>query len=239
MPMLCASTDKADTVSNMTVVDDNYTGHVEPQTAARRTLPGASIVKVSVGPMDNNSYLVTCSQTGETLLIDAANDPEILLELIGRYAPKLSLIVTSHQHWDHVQALEDVAKTTGAPTAAHELDADPLPVKPDRLLANGDTIKIGKLVLDVIHLRGHTPGSVALALDGADDATHLFTGDCLFPGGVGKTWQEGDFEKLLGDVSSRVFDVYGDSTVVYPGHGDDTTLGTERPHLAGWKERGW
>jgi glyoxylase-like metal-dependent hydrolase (beta-lactamase superfamily II) len=237
--MLCASTDKADTVSNMTVVDDNYTGHVEPQTAARRTLPGASIVKVSVGPMDNNSYLVTCSQTGETLLIDAANDPEILLELIGRYAPKLSLIVTSHQHWDHVQALEDVAKTTGAPTAAHELDADPLPVKPDRLLANGDTIKIGKLVLDVIHLRGHTPGSVALALDGADDATHLFTGDCLFPGGVGKTWQEGDFEKLLGDVSSRVFDVYGDSTVVYPGHGDDTTLGTERPHLAGWKERGW
>jgi glyoxylase-like metal-dependent hydrolase (beta-lactamase superfamily II) len=237
--MLCASTDKADTVSNMTVVDDNYTGHVEPQTAARRTLPGASIVKVSVGPMDNNSYLVTCSQTGETLLIDAANDPEILLELIGRYAPKLSLIVTSHQHWDHVQALEDVAKTTGAPTAAHELDADPLPVKPDRLLANGDTIKIGKLVLDVIHLRGHTPGSVALALDGADDATHLFTGDCLFPGGVGKTWQEGDFEKLLGDVSSRVFDVYGDSTVVYPGHGDDTILGTERPHLAGWKERGW
>ena len=239
MPMLCAPTDKADTVSTMTVVDDNYTGHVEPRTAARRTLPGASIVKVSVGPMDNNSYLVTCSQTGETLLIDAANDAEILLELIGRYAQTLSLIVTSHQHWDHVQALEDVAKTTGAPTAAHELDADPLPVKPDRLLANGDTIKIGKLVLDVIHLQGHTPGSVALALDGADDATHLFTGDCLFPGGVGKTWQEGDFEKLLGDVSSRVFDVYSDSTVVYPGHGDDTILGTERPHLAEWKERGW
>ena len=238
MPMLCAPTDKADTVSNMTVVDDNYTGHVEPQTAARRTLPGASIVKVSVGTMDNNSYLVTCSQTGETLLIDAANDAEILLELIGRYAPKLSLIVTSHQHWDHVQALEEVAKITGAPTAAHELDADPLPVKPDRLLANGDTVKIGELVFDVIHLQGHTPGSVALALN-APDATHLFTGDCLFPGGVGKTWQDGDFEKLLGDVSSRVFDVYGDSTVVYPGHGDDTTLGTERPHLAEWKERGW
>ena len=80
---------------------------------------------------------------------------------------------------------------------------------------------------------------MALALDGADDATHLFTGDCLFPGGVGKTWQEGDFEKLLDDVSSRVFDVYGDSTVVYPGHGDDTTLGAERPHLGEWKERGW
>jgi glyoxylase-like metal-dependent hydrolase (beta-lactamase superfamily II) len=189
--------------------------------------------------MDNNAYLVTCSATGETLLIDAANDPEILLELIDRFAPKLSLIVTSHQHPDHWLALEAVAKATDVPTAAHQLDAEPLPVKPDRYLANGDTIKIGELSFDVIHLQGHTPGSVALALDGADDATHLFTGDCLFPGGVGKTWQEGDFEKLLGDVSSRVFDVYGDTTVVYPGHGDDTTLGVERPHLDEWKQRGW
>src|SRR5258705_218566 len=112
MPMLCAATDKPDTVNDMTVVDDNYTGHVDPQTAARRTLPGASIVKVSVGKMDNNAYLVSCSQTGETLLIDAANDPEILLELIERFAPKLSLIVTSHQHFDHWQALEKVAKAT-------------------------------------------------------------------------------------------------------------------------------
>jgi len=233
------ASDEPDTVRIMTVVDDNYTGHVDPQTAARRTLPGASIIKVSGGQMDNNAYLVSCSQTGETLLIDAANDPQILLELIDLFAPKLSLIVTSHQHFDHWQALEEVAKATGVPTAAHQLDAEPLPVKPDRILANGDTVKIGKLSFDVIHLQGHTPGSVALALDGADDATHLFTGDCLFPGGVGKTWQECDFERLLGDVTSRVFNVYGDSTVVYPGHGDDTTLGTERPHLAEWKERGW
>jgi glyoxylase-like metal-dependent hydrolase (beta-lactamase superfamily II) len=239
MTMLCAATDKADTVSTMTVVDDNYTGHVEPRSAARRTISGASIVKVSVGQMDNNAYLITCSRTGESLLIDAANDAEILLELIERYAPKLSLIVTSHQHPDHIQALDAVATATGARTAAHELDSEPLPVKPDRFLAHGDTIKIGELSFDVIHLQGHTPGSVALALGGADDATHLFTGDCLFPGGVGKTWQEGDFEKLLGDVSARVFDVYGDSTVVYPGHGDDTTLGAERPHLAEWRERGW
>jgi glyoxylase-like metal-dependent hydrolase (beta-lactamase superfamily II) len=226
----------------MTLVDDNYTGHVDPGTAARRTLAGAKIVKVSVGPMDNNAYLVTCSRTGETLLIDAANDPEILLELIEENAPKLSLIVTSHQHFDHVQALEEVVTATGAPTAAHRLDAEALPVKPDRILAHGDTVEIGELVFDVIHLQGHTPGSVALALTGADPetgATHLFTGDCLFPGGVGKTWQEGDFERLLGDVTSKVFDVYGDSTVVYPGHGDDTTLGTERPHLGEWKERGW
>ncbi|OBB78631.1 MBL fold metallo-hydrolase [Mycobacterium sp. 852014-52144_SCH5372336] len=223
----------------MTVVDDNYTGHVEPGTGARRTLPNASIVKVSVGPMDNNAYLITCSRTGKTLLIDAANDAPTLLEVLEKHAPKLSLIVTSHQHFDHWQALEEVAKVTGAPTAAHQLDADPLPVRPDRLLAHGDTVDIGELSLDVIHLQGHTPGSVALALDGADEATHLFTGDCLFPGGVGKTWEDGAFDQLLGDVTRRVFDVYDDSTVVYPGHGDDTTLGTERPHLAEWKERGW
>jgi glyoxylase-like metal-dependent hydrolase (beta-lactamase superfamily II) len=237
--MLCARTDKPDTVSVMTVVDDNYTGHVDPRTAARRSLPGASIIKVSVGPMDNNAYLITCSQTGETLLIDAANDAAILLELIKDNAPKLSLIVTSHQHQDHWLALAEVAEATGAPTAAHQLDSEPLPVRPDRTLAHGDTVDIGKLSFDVIHLQGHTPGSVALALDGADDATHLFTGDCLFPGGVGKTWRDGDFEKLLGDVSRRVFDVYDDATVVYPGHGDDTTLGAERPHLGEWKERGW
>ncbi|MGV0838287.1 MBL fold metallo-hydrolase [Mycolicibacterium thermoresistibile] len=223
----------------MTVVAQEYTGHVEPQTAARRTLRNASIVKVSVGPMDNNAYLITCSRTGETLLIDAANDADILLDLIERFAPKLSLIVTSHQHFDHWQALEAVATKTGAPTAAHALDAEPLPVKPDRILAHGDTVTIGELTFDVIHLQGHTPGSVALALDGADDATHLFTGDCLFPGGVGKTWEPGAFDQLLDDVTTRVFDVYADSTVVYPGHGDDTTLGAERPHLGEWKERGW
>src|SRR5919204_5822159 len=118
----------------MTVVDDNYTGHVEPRTAARRNLPRASIVKVSVGPMDNNAYLITCSETGETLLIDAANDADTLIGLIRQHAPKLTLIVTSHQHWDHWQALEAVKAATGAPTAVNPIDADPLPVKPDRLL---------------------------------------------------------------------------------------------------------
>jgi glyoxylase-like metal-dependent hydrolase (beta-lactamase superfamily II) len=225
----------------MTVVDDTYSGHVEPQTAARRTLPGATIIKMSVGPMDNNVYLVTCSATGETLLIDAANDPELLVELVREYAPKLALIVTSHQHFDHWQALEAVAAATGAPTAVHQLDAEPLPVKPDRFLANGDTISVGDLIFDVIHLRGHTPGSVALALRPAGErtATQLFTGDCLFPGGVGKTWEPGGFEELLSDVTSRVFGVYGDDTIVYPGHGDDTTVGAERPHLSEWRERGW
>lgn len=225
----------------MTVVDDTYTGHVEPQAAARRTLPGATIIKMSVGPMDNNTYLVTCSRTGESLLIDAANDPDLLVDLVREHGPKLTLIVTSHQHFDHWQALEAVAAATGVPTAAHQLDAEPLSVKPDRFLAGGDTITVGDLIFDVIHLRGHTPGSVALALRPAGErtATHLFTGDCLFPGGVGKTWEPGAFEQLLGDVDSRLFGAYGDDTVVYPGHGDDTNLGAERPHLDEWRERGW
>ncbi|MCF6390265.1 MBL fold metallo-hydrolase [Mycobacterium sp. MBM] len=221
-------------------LSESYTGHVDNGAAARRTLPAATIIKTSVGPMDNNAYLVTCSATGKTLLIDAANDADALLDLIRAHAPDIALIVTSHQHYDHWQALGAVAEATGAPTAAHELDAEPLPVSPDRLLADGDTITIGELTFNVIHLQGHTEGSVALALIGADgDTTHLFTGDCLFPGGVGKTWKDGDFDRLLRDVSDKVFDVYPDSTVVYPGHGDDTTLGTERPHLAEWKQRGW
>jgi glyoxylase-like metal-dependent hydrolase (beta-lactamase superfamily II) len=242
--MLCAHTDNqlsASNVAGMTVVEENYTGHVDPGTAARRTLPGATIVKVSVGPMDNNAYLVTCSATGETLLIDAANDAEVLIDLVRRYAPKVSLIVTSHQHFDHWQALRTVAEATGAPTAAHEIDADPLPVKPDRWLANGDTVQIGELTFNVIHLRGHTPGSIALALSGpaTGAVTQLFTGDCLFPGGVGKTWKGEDFTQLLDDVTTRVFDVYEDSTIIYPGHGDDTVLGAERPSLDEWRERGW
>lgn len=221
-------------------LSESYTGHVDNGAAVRRTLPAATIIKTSVGPMDNNAYLVTCSATGKTLLIDAANDADALLDLIRAHAPDIALIVTSHQHYDHWQALGAVAEATGAPTAAHELDAEPLPVSPDRLLADGDTITIGELTFNVIHLQGHTEGSVALALIGADgDTTHLFTGDCLFPGGVGKTWKDGDFDRLLRDVSDKVFDVYPDSTVVYPGHGDDTTLGTERPHLAEWKQRGW
>ncbi|MDZ7882874.1 MAG: MBL fold metallo-hydrolase [Mycobacterium sp.] len=224
----------------MTALVENYTGHVDPGTAARRTLPAATIVKASVGPMDNNAYLISCSATGKTLLIDAANDADSLIELIREHAPDIALIVTSHQHYDHWQALQAVTEATGAPTAAHTLDAEPLPVTPDRILADGDTVTVGELTFDVIHLQGHTEGSVALALRGADgEVTHLFTGDCLFPGGIGKTWKDGDFDRLLDDVSSKVFDVYPDSTVVYPGHGDDTTLGAERPHLAEWKQRGW
>jgi len=222
-------------------IRDDYTGHVETQTAARRRLPGVGIIKISVGPMDNNVYLVTCAETGVSLLIDAANDPDLLVELVREHAPKLAMIVTTHQHFDHWQALEAVAEASGAPTAAHPLDAEPLPVKPSHLLSGGDTLSVGELTFDVIHLRGHTPGSVALALRPAGERTavQLFTGDCLFPGGPGRTTNMTEFESLMDDLESRVFGVYGDDTVVYPGHGDDTTLGEERPRLAEWRERGW
>ena len=190
---------------------------------------------------DDEGYRHGFAQCATQSKHDAANDPDVLIDLVRNHAPKVSLIVTSHQHFDHWQALEALAQATGAPTAAQAIDADPLPVKPDSLLAGGDTVQIGELTFDVIHLRGHTPGSVALALDSpaTGGITQLFTGDCLFPGGVGKTWQPGDFTQLLDDVTTRVFDVYVDSTVVYPGHGDDTTLGAERPNLADWRERGW
>jgi glyoxylase-like metal-dependent hydrolase (beta-lactamase superfamily II) len=238
--MLCARPDSSN-VAFMTVVDDTYTGHVESQTAARRTLPGVSIIKMSVGPMDNNAYLLTCAKTGESLLIDAANDPALLVDLVAEQAPKLELIVTTHQHMDHWLALEAVAESTGAPTAAHPLDADALPVKPARLLAGGEVLEVGDLTFDVIHLRGHTPGSVALALRPAGERTavQLFTGDCLFPGGPGRTTTPEEFDSLMTGLETEVFGVYGDDTVVYPGHGDDTTLGEERPRLAEWRERGW
>lgn len=225
----------------MTVLDDNYTGHVEPGTAARRILPGATILKASVGPMDNNAYLVTCSATGETLLIDAANDADVLVDLVRNHAPKVSLIVTSHQHFDHWQALEALAKVTGAPTAAHEIDAEPLPVKPERLLAGGDSLQIGELTFDVIHLRGHTPGSIALALNvpATGGVTQLFTGDCLFPGGPGRTTRPEDFNSLIRGLEERVFGRLPDETWIYPGHGNDSTLGAERPHLEEWRARGW
>lgn len=148
--------------------------------------------------------------------------------------------MTTHQHWDHVRALEETAQTFSPTTQAGEDDADALPLAPDVRLQHGDAVRFGEITLDVVHLRGHTPGSVALAYDDPQGHTHLFTGDSLFPGGVGNTKMEGQsFDALFADVTQRVFDVYDDDTWVYPGHGSDTTLGAERPHLDEWRERGW
>lgn len=222
------------------VIDDSYTGQLSPDSAPqRRTVEGAVITKMSVGPMDNNTYLVVCSTIGKSLLIDAANEAEKIIALIAQEAPVFDSIVTTHQHGDHWLALEDVHAATKVPTAAHPLDAEVLPVTPDELLEDGDKVTVGNLSLDVIHLSGHTPGSIALALTEPSGQVHLFTGDSLFPGGVGKTADPEKFTSLLDDVEKKLFGRYDDATVVYPGHGKDTTLGAERPHLAEWRERGW
>ncbi|MBT2269800.1 MBL fold metallo-hydrolase [Rhodococcus erythropolis] len=222
------------------VIDDSYTGQVSPDSAPqRRTVNGAVITKMSVGPMDNNTYLVVCSTTGKSLLIDAANEAEKIIALIEQEAPVFDSIVTTHQHGDHWLALQDVHAATNVPTAAHPLDAEVLPVTPDVFLEDGDTVTVGNLSLDVIHLSGHTPGSIALALTEPGGQVHLFTGDSLFPGGLGRTTKPEQFESLFRDVTTKIFDIYSDDTVVYPGHGKDTTLGAERPHLAEWQSRGW
>ena len=218
-----------------------YSGDVVAGGASdQRDLPLLTIRKASVSAMANNVYLLTCVHTGAQLLIDAADDAAGILSLLGEGTGTLDVIVTTHQHWDHHRALAQVAASTNATTAAGDTDADALPVKPDRRLRHGDTLTFGEVTLEVIHLRGHTPGSVALVYNDPQGHTHIWTGDSLFPGGVGNVQQDPRrFASLLGDVETRIFDVYDDDTWIYPGHGSDTTLGAERPHLQEWRERGW
>lgn len=219
----------------------SYTGLVTPGGPADvRTLDGLTIRKVSVGDMDNCCYLLTCQHTGRQLLIDAAADPARLAALVDEGTGRLDMIVTTHQHFDHTRALAAMTAATGATTYAGEDDAAGLPLPPDHTLRHGDRITLGDVTFDVIHLRGHTPGSVALAWTEPGGATHLFTGDSLFPGGVGNTrGDQARFRQLFDDVSQRLFGVYGDDTWVYPGHGADTTLRAERPALPQWLDRGW
>jgi glyoxylase-like metal-dependent hydrolase (beta-lactamase superfamily II) len=217
----------------------DYTGKVAVGgPAGVRDLPGLRITKVAVGPMDNNAYYLRCAKTGDTVLIDAAAEPDRLLEL--RDDGLLLSVITTHQHADHWQALQAVVGITGAAVIAHPLDAPALPVPTTRFVEHGDVIEVGEATLTVIHLRGHTPGSIALLYDADPASPHLFTGDSLFPGGPGNTrGNAADFTSLLNDLEERVFGPLPDATWVYPGHGDDTTLGAERPHLQEWRDRGW
>ncbi len=224
---------------------DRYTGDVHVGgPVAVRTLPGAELTKIAVGPMDNNAYLLRCTATGDVLLIDAADEPERLLSAVGR--DRLVRVVTTHQHRDHWQGLEAIVGITGASVVVHPADASGLPIPARELVSDGDEVVVGDLRLRVLHLVGHTPGSIALHLDlpdgtpGTGDGGHLFTGDSLFPGGPGGT--QGDprrFESLMDDLERKVFGELPDDTWIYPGHGADTTLGAERPSLAEWRARGW
>jgi glyoxylase-like metal-dependent hydrolase (beta-lactamase superfamily II) len=216
--------------------------HVEPGGAPLlvRLSPAVTMTKLSVGgPMDNNAYLLQ-ARGGSSVLIDAANDSRRLLKLIGD--EPVDTIVTTHRHPDHWQALAAVADRTGARLVAGRPDADAIEreagVSGLQRVWDGDHVALGDEQLAVIGLVGHTPGSITLVYGGGS-VPHLFTGDSLFPGGPGKTHFPEDFASLLDGLEQKVFAAFGDDAVVHPGHGDDTTLGRERPHLPGWRRRGW
>jgi glyoxylase-like metal-dependent hydrolase (beta-lactamase superfamily II) len=215
--------------------------HVEPggPPLVLRLSASVTVTKISVGPVDNNAYLLQHS-SGSSVVIDAANDADRLLKIISDQP--LDAIVTTHRHADHWQALSSVAAATAAQLLCGDPDLEAIRIGTEVRSLNGvwdgDQIQLGSEWLEVIGLVGHTPGSITLAYPGAG-RTHLFTGDSLFPGGPGKTNTPEDFKSLMNDLETKIFGRFDDDTVVHPGHGDDTTLGTERPHLKEWWQRGW
>lgn len=225
--------------ATMACMDADYPGHVNPGgTAIRRivALRGGAEVEVrkfSVGPMDNNVYLLTDRQSGRALLIDAANDADRILAEIED--TDVAAILTTHGHRDHWQALNQVANATGAPTYLHPADAGMVPRVADYAAEDGQRVAFGSAEVTLIHTPGHTPGSTCVLLGDR----HLFSGDTLFPGGPGNTSGNANaFHRIMQSLRERLF-VLQDDTWVYPGHGDDTTIGHERPHIDEWEKRGW
>lgn len=223
-----------------------YTGHVVPSGDPATRLVGhtaatVAITKLSVGPMDNNCYIVADLDAGTGIIVDAANDADRILAAVGDL--RISTILTTHRHRDHWQALAEVARATGAHVAHHAADASEIPVRADITVDQGDVIAVGAAEVTIQHTPGHTDGSVCALLDGAAEdrpqiAAHLFTGDTLFPGGPGATAGQAQFTQIMSSLRRRLF-VLADATWVYPGHGDDTTLGDERDQLDEWQARGW
>ena len=228
----------------MQTFDDR--GHVEPHgpPARRRVQHGStsvSVTKLSVGPMDNNCYVLADTATGTGIIIDAADEPDRILAAVGD--TDVTTVVTTHGHPDHWQALAAVKRATGARVLHHIADARMIPVPADGTVGDGDKITLGGAAVEVLHTPGHTDGSVCIVLSGvAEDrpeiTTHLFTGDTLFPGGPGKTSGRAAFAQIMTSLRERLFTCDDDSWV-HPGHGDDTTLGAERGDLDAWQARGW
>jgi glyoxylase-like metal-dependent hydrolase (beta-lactamase superfamily II) len=189
--------------------------------------------RVVVGPMDNNVYVVRCRQTGDALLIDAANEHERLLELCRDLGVRR--VVETHGHWDHIQAVEAV-RDAGIDVAVTQADADMLPSY-DQILEDDAVVTVGRLRVATIATPGHTPGSMCFAVEGTP---LLFTGDTLFPGGPGNTsFENADFATIIRSIEGRLFGAFGPDSLVLPGHGASTTIGAESPHLDEWVERGW
>ena len=189
--------------------------------------------RVVVGPMDNNVYIVRCRQTGDAMLIDAANEHDLLLDLCR--ALGVRQVVETHGHWDHIQAVEAV-RDAGFDVAVTEADAGMLPSY-DQLLSDRDKLQVGRLQVATIATPGHTPGSMCFAVEGTP---LLFSGDTLFPGGPGDTsFEDADFGTIIDSIEHRLFSDFGPDTIVLPGHGAGTTIGAESPHLDEWIDRGW
>jgi glyoxylase-like metal-dependent hydrolase (beta-lactamase superfamily II) len=212
--------------------------HTEPGGPPLEVRDGPLVVrKRSVSSMDNNVYLLVCAATGDALLVDAADDAAAIRELTEGTVPLA--VVQTHGHWDHVRAWADLREDPGLEVWGHAGDLTLYPQAPDRLLEDGQTLAVGQLTVEVLHVPGHTPGSLLLLVHGAD-APWLVTGDTLFPGGPGATFGDVTAHALLMDgIEQRVFAALPDETHVLPGHGDATTLGVERPHLEEWRARGW
>ncbi len=192
----------------------------------------AEIHKVVVGPFENNVFVLRCKQTGDAVLIDAANEHEMLLEMCQRL--DVRQVIETHGHWDHIQAVPEL-RDAGYSVHVTAEDAAMLPSY-DEILEDESVIQVGRLRLHTILNPGHTPGSMSFRLEGSPI---LFSGDTLFPGGPGNTKTDlGDFDQIIESVDRKLF-VLPAETLVLPGHGDDTTIGTERPHLQEWIDRGW
>jgi glyoxylase-like metal-dependent hydrolase (beta-lactamase superfamily II) len=189
--------------------------------------------RMVVGPVDNNVYVLRCCRTGEALLVDAANEHEALLEVCQRLG--VHQVVETHGHWDHIQAVAAV-REAGISVSVTAEDAAMLPSY-DLLLEDDSVLEVGKLRVRTVLTPGHTPGSMCFAVEGTP---LLLTGDTLFPGGPGNTkFAGGDFPTIIRSIESRLFARYDANTVVLPGHGASTTIGTESPSLQEWVDRGW
>lgn len=188
--------------------------------------------RVVVGPYENNVFVVRCRHTGEAVMLDAANEHELLLDLCQTLGVRT--VLETHGHWDHIQAVPAV-RDAGYLVGVTAEDAAMLPSY-DYLLEDDTMIEVGRLKLHTITTPGHTPGSICFKLV---DKPLLFSGDTLFPGGPGATNREGQsFPTIIESIDDRLFTLPPD-TIVLPGHGLDTTIGTERPHLQEWVDRGW
>lgn len=188
--------------------------------------------KVVVGPVDNNVFVIRCRHTGDAVMLDAANEHELLLDLCKTLGVRT--VLETHGHWDHIQAIPQV-RDAGYLVGVTAADADMLPSY-DYLLEDDTQIEVGRAKLHTITTPGHTPGSICFKLV---DKPLLFSGDTLFPGGPGATKFEGsNFDDIITSIDDRLLTLPTD-TMVLPGHGDDTTIGKERPHLQEWIDRGW